>query len=828
MLLIAEIVCLVMGIMALARGKIALSARRVVTGARARWIGAVLILPLPLAFVVGVVMALSNTVEGRRFDAADFWLSGVAIEVSILGLCGIAAVLCGVLGPKQAIPSRRSIKAQVADDYQEMGAGAAAGSTSADSARENVRDQIQAAPPAPPPLPRMPSETVWPSPAYDATEHIVQRKRSTPIRSGASLPWVLAGISGVLFLAALGVLLALLIIEPPAPRKAPVVLAEKMAPNPPVVVGKEPAIELPVEPKPKQRRKPVGPRIEPPVEPNGHEVAKPLPPPFVRPGFNPQFKLPVQPAPVAIGPDPNGRIILQGDLIRVLAMTYTPDGQGLVVATWSGKIQHWSLAPPKLKKIVTLAAGPDLQGSFAFSPDCKWFAYTCFAKFTGTVVSPGSLSIFDTATGQLLSELRNPEDDGGRAAGSIPVAPPFGDSPRPAFSPDGERLIAIQRHVSVWDWRAKKMLWTQLPPGVGVPKSVAFSPDGKTAAAGYSNGAIRVWDVVSGTELAVLTCVPIIGGWNGVNTLTFQKDGKGLVAGTNDGAFRFWDVAARREAPVIKLNRFGVFGVQEAALSRRRSLLAVGISDGIHFLDIEKRVEVGMLPETWSQGDKMAVSHHGDSLAVARTGQVHILDMAKTELVKSPPPFSIPSGKKQPPSVARPTSDNLAPALAPPEDRIRLATRVVTALCFSQNGASLSAACIDRKVRVWDMDSHKLSKMVELPFPKALRRLTLSDGGTLAVAVTANGPSLLVSELNDIARPVEFTPDVGRPGFDSIALAASANGRWLGAATPINRLASGTFVKRNKNGLQLTRPRRGPLPSAPTARHWPRPDRVKR
>jgi WD40 repeat protein len=68
---------------------------------------------------------------------------------------------------------------------------------------------------------------------------------------------------------------------------------------------------------------------------------------------------------------------------------------------------------------------------------------------------------------------------------------------------------------------------------------LAYSPDGKTVAAGSELGELALWDTATGT----LRCdVPDQRGY--VLSVAFTKDGKTLVATNGEGEVRCWDVAS--------------------------------------------------------------------------------------------------------------------------------------------------------------------------------------------------------------------------------------------------------------------------------------------
>ena len=68
--------------------------------------------------------------------------------------------------------------------------------------------------------------------------------------------------------------------------------------------------------------------------------------------------------------------------------------------------------------------------------------------------------------------------------------------------------------------------------------SATFSPSGMHVAAGHSDGAIRIWDLLAGQLVHKLTGHQL---W--VACVAFMPDGAGLVTGGGDGAMRYWDLS---------------------------------------------------------------------------------------------------------------------------------------------------------------------------------------------------------------------------------------------------------------------------------------------
>jgi WD40 repeat protein len=112
-----------------------------------------------------------------------------------------------------------------------------------------------------------------------------------------------------------------------------------------------------------------------------------------------------------------------------------------------------------------------------------------------------------------------------------------------ALSPD-DRFVAVTSGTTVHlvDLGAGKEIRAfggkreMLSPAV-------FSPDGKTLAAGASDGTIRLWDVATGSDLGQFS-----GHRGAVTCLAYAPNGKTLITGSADGTAMVWDVSYLSDA----------------------------------------------------------------------------------------------------------------------------------------------------------------------------------------------------------------------------------------------------------------------------------------
>jgi WD40 repeat protein len=80
--------------------------------------------------------------------------------------------------------------------------------------------------------------------------------------------------------------------------------------------------------------------------------------------------------------------------------------------------------------------------------------------------------------------------------------------------------------------------------------SSALSPDTRWVASGSKDGGIRLWDVVTGRNVAQWT-----GHEAGVSALLFHPDGETLVSGGKDGTLKLWNLPfIRKELAALGLD----------------------------------------------------------------------------------------------------------------------------------------------------------------------------------------------------------------------------------------------------------------------------------
>ena len=217
----------------------------------------------------------------------------------------------------------------------------------------------------------------------------------------------------------------------------------------------------------------------------------------------------------------------------VQSVAFSPDGMTLASGASDAKIRLWDVATRA--SIATLEGGSDV----AFSPD-------------GTTLASGgtnhALKLWDVATRANIATLEGRSGD-------------------VAFSPDGTTLASggTNRALKLWDVATRANIATL--EHTSWINSVAFSPNGTLLASG-SGSTVKLWDVATGANIHTLW-----GHTYGVWSVAFSPDGATLASGSGDGTIRLWDVLTGEELAVFP------FGSPSVAFSPDGTMLASGSYD---------------------------------------------------------------------------------------------------------------------------------------------------------------------------------------------------------------------------------------------------------
>lgn len=147
---------------------------------------------------------------------------------------------------------------------------------------------------------------------------------------------------------------------------------------------------------------------------------------------------------------------------------------------------------------------------------------------------------------------------------------------------------------------------------------VAWSPDGARLASAGEDGAVRIWELVTGAEgvPAWQTARTLEGAAAGVTAVAWSPDGARLAAAGKDGAVRIWDAASGAEQAVIETHAGPAWDV---AWSPNGGRLATAGADGAV---LTWDADTGAALETFAghEGEAWAVTWSPDGRTLASAG----------------------------------------------------------------------------------------------------------------------------------------------------------------------------------------------------------------
>lgn len=188
-----------------------------------------------------------------------------------------------------------------------------------------------------------------------------------------------------------------------------------------------------------------------------------------------------------------------------------------------------------------------------------------------------------------------------------------------AFSPDGKTLAA-GTHVGAQLWNVATGRQITTPDVGGSVFSVVFSPDGKTLATGTRTGT-RLWNVATGKQTATLNANS-----GDVLAVAFSPDGKTLATGSEanlgtDAAtatVQLWDMASGKQAATFNID---TDSVSSLAFAPDGKTLAVGnntdsgTNTGTQLWDVATESRMTTLNATIGSINSVAFSPDGKTLA---------------------------------------------------------------------------------------------------------------------------------------------------------------------------------------------------------------------
>lgn len=334
-----------------------------------------------------------------------------------------------------------------------------------------------------------------------------------------------------------------------------------------------------------------------------------------------------------------------------------------------------------------------------------------------------------------------------------------------AVSPDGRTAAtgSFDRAIKLWELASGKEIRTFAGPTghQGLVLSVAFAPDGKTLASGGVDNAARLWDVSGATPPKPLPHPNI------VDAVAFSPDGSVLATACHDGLVRLFDPAKAAQVREIKAHAstppspvyaiaFSPDGKTLASASYDRSIKLWEVATGSLIRELKPGSDA--MPVPVSAGAVIGavtrtelpatVGHRDQVFCVAFTKDGQFLASGSSD--RTVKVWDVSSGRV----VREMANPNLKPV---PGDSPPAHPGFVHAVRFSGDGKTLlSAGTAPRNggyLAAWDVSNGKPKAVAELPIGSIYALELLGDGGRLLIGCGPADRARADSEAHVIATP---------------------------------------------------------------------------
>jgi RNA polymerase sigma factor (sigma-70 family) len=405
---------------------------------------------------------------------------------------------------------------------------------------------------------------------------------------------------------------------------------------------------------------------------------------------------------------------------RYLGRFFAPDGKTLALTTDAQMVQAYDVTTGKVLWKVSVEPTVGIH-AVVFAPDSR------------SVLVAGqdqSIRLHDARTGQELRRLHHPGETPGLRT-LVAAGPGFTSTPV-AFSPDGKSIVATSgAMVRQWSVSTGKELRPVGTGHEGAISGLALSPDGKTAATAGGDNTVRLWDLASSREIRRFqgpTPEPangVVGVPPRARSVAFSPDGRHLAAGWSEGSIHVWDTESGKQLRHFQgADRTGITCV--AFIHEGKALLAQGDDGRVMLSDVttgKQRPLAGrpaarndapdaLLPPQALSMSTSAVSLDGKTVAVAcQDGDHYHINLWELASGKVRRKLHIkvetdgPAYYAVPPAPA-PVAATAAAEAAPVYTETAYYGGGIAALAFTPDGRSL-AWTTGNTTRLWDLDGDR-------------------------------------------------------------------------------------------------------------------------
>ncbi|MBI2927584.1 MAG: protein kinase [Verrucomicrobia bacterium] len=473
--------------------------------------------------------------------------------------------------------------------------------------------------------------------------------------------------------------------------------------------------------------------------------------------------------------------------VSITCLAFSPDGEILAAGNADGTVTSWNVT--ERTRRATLTGHTNAIRSLAFSPDRQTLA-------TGSepdkVVKIWNL--------QSQRELWSRNTELARLHCLV-------------YSPDGGTL-AIAGGYDIKLINVSTKLPRVIPWGVGMVWDVAFSPDGKFLAVAQNNTFVRVLDLTS-TNLASPPVATLGKHKREVVSVAFLPHGRTLVSGSPDHTLKLLDVDSKKELAVLKGHRGPVW--QVAVSPDAKTVASASEDKTVRLWQTDRVTEADVLASLSGWIGALDFSPDGRWMAnCGSKGTVELWDFRTQQPVAtfrgqsnvSSVKFSVDSrflfshDQSRSPGSFRSTIQvwDVDSKRKEPLATLTGHNYGVEALAVSPADGTLVSATGSWR---WKPETRGEIKMWDVPGLKERASFLANTNGVASLAISPDGKLLATGGEDHVVKLWDFSTQKLRAEFKEhdgmvVSLVFSPDGRLLASGGPDNRLILWDVLKRKK------------------------------
>ena len=305
------------------------------------------------------------------------------------------------------------------------------------------------------------------------------------------------------------------------------------------------------------------------------------------------------------------------------------------------------------------------------------------------------------------------------------------------FAPDGKSIVTASSDntTRLWDAISGKEL-AVLRGHEGSVFNAQFAPDGKSIVTASGDKTARLWDAVSGKELAVLR-----GHEAAVNIAQFSPDGQSIVTASWDNTARLWDAASGKELAVLRGHEAPVNNAQFSPDGQ--SIVTASQDNTARLWDAASGKELAVLRGHEAPVNNAQFSPDGQSIVTAsadKTARLWDAASGKELAVLCGHEKSVINAQFSPDgqSIVTASLDSTARLWDAASGKglavLRGHEAPVSNAQFSPDGQSIVTASADKTARLWDAASGKELAVLRGHEAQVINAQFAPDGKTIVTA----------------------------------------------------------------------------------------------